>query len=123
MQQYKCSSIFHLHLQTLSDSPMFLPGDGSKYSDCDSSRTILEYGCGYLGGDLLLHEVEAHADDGHAQQQVDGQQHQLGVGLTLRHMLGHIVDIVFARNKVTEANSHEAGEAEISTVQHCPALG
>ena len=77
----------------------------------------------YLGGDLLLHEVEAHADDCHAQQEVDGQEHQLGMGLTVRHVLGNIIDVVVPRDEVTEPNSHEAGETEVSTVQHCPALG
>ena len=51
----------------------------------DSSS--LEHSAHYLGDDLLLHEVDAHGDEPHAQQDVDGPQHQLGVRLLLVHVL------------------------------------
>ena len=70
----------------------------------------------HLRDDLLLHEVDAHGDDAHAQQDVHRPQHQLGVGLCLLHVIVDVVDVGLAGYEVSKADSHQADEAKICPV-------
>ena len=80
------------------------------------------YTFAHLCDDLLLHEVDAHGDDAHAQQDVHCPQHQLGVGLGLRDRLVKVVNVGFSRDKVPEPYGHQADEAEVGSVQVGPVL-
>ena len=76
----------------------------------------------YLSDDLLLHQVDTHGYDAHPQEDVDGPQDQLGIGLLLRHVLSYIVNVGVSRNKITKPNGHETNETEVSTIQVWPVL-
>jgi len=62
---------------------------------------------------LLLHQVEAHGDDGHAQHQVHGAENETHV-----QPLGR-VDLI-AGDNVSEANGAQRDEAEVGAVQKVP---
>ena len=74
----------------------------------------------HLCDDLLLHEVNAHGDDPHAQKDVDSPQHQLGVGLGLWDRLIKVVNVGFARDKVSEPDGGESYKSEIETLDKGP---
>ena len=55
--------------------------------------------------------------DAHAKKDVDGPQHQLGVGLCLLHVIVDVVDVGLARYEVSKADGHQADEAKICPIQ------
>lgn len=64
---------------------------------------------------LLLHQVEAHGDESHAEHQVHGTEDETQLNfLAADHSL--------ARNDVSEPNRAEAYEAEVRAVQEVPSL-
>ena len=67
-----------------------------------------------LGDDLVLHEGEAHGQDGHAEHDVDGAQEQLGLSLRVLE--------VGAGHDVAEADGGERDEAEVGGLQPVPAF-
>ena len=74
----------------------------------------------HLRDDFLLHEVDAHGDDTHAQQDVHRPQHQLGVGLGLWYRLVKVVNVGFSGDKVSEPDGGESYKSEIETLDKGP---
>lgn len=64
---------------------------------------------------LLLHQVEAHGDDGHPQHQVHGAEDEIHVQLLGRENL-------VAGHDVAEADGAQRDEAEVGAVQEAPVL-
>jgi hypothetical protein len=69
----------------------------------------------HLVDHFLLHQVEAHGYERHAQHQIHGAEDEAELNLLA-------LDHSFARNDVSEPNRAEADEAEIRTVQEVPAF-
>ena len=67
-----------------------------------------------LGDDLVLHQREAHGQDGHAEQHVHRPQQQLGLSLRVLE--------VGAWHDISEADGGEGDEAEVGGLQPVPPL-
>ena len=67
----------------------------------------------YLGDDLFLHEIKAHGDEGHADDQVHGAEDeaQLDTGRTVERI---------ARHQIAQTGRAQTDETEIGTVQKVP---
>ena len=68
-----------------------------------------------LGCDLLLYETEAHGQDGHAEQHVDGRADHLP-------LVAGVLEISRAGHDVAESDSRDGDEAEVGSLQRVPAF-
>lgn len=64
---------------------------------------------------FLLHEVEAHRYERHAEHQIHGAKDEAKLDLLT-------LDNSFSRNDVSKPNRAEADEAEVGAVQEVPAF-
>lgn len=69
----------------------------------------------HLVDHFLLHEVEAHGYERHAEHQIHGAEDEAELDLLT-------LDNSFTRNDVSKPNRAEADEAEVRTVQEVPAF-
>lgn len=64
-----------------------------------------------------LHEVEAHGNEGHAEHQVHGTQHEAYIDGT---PIGTGTIGSVPRNNISETNRAQRNEAKITTIQEIP---
>ena len=74
-----------------------------------------------LHEDLLLHEVEAHSQQGHTHQQVNSANDEFAINGIVVLVTGALVQRV-TRHEIAETDGQETGEAEVGPVDIAPAF-
>lgn len=70
----------------------------------------------------MLHQIETHGDQGHAQHQVHGTQYEAELDAFYRIRLVPVLGDVFARHEVTEPDGAQRYETEVGRVEEFPLL-